>query len=166
MPALKSAICLKEKHAKHPKTAGALIKLFKKWLSMSEEERLNACGKDARILSVVTSEIENLGYVSDVQKFPSVYSTMVGDVDSEVAVDEILERTKLNMRVFEGVLPAASWGSEATDALKANKVETRSVWKAIKVHKTLVKSGLAGVDNSFKTAAKEVFPFSTYFAEL
>lgn len=39
LPALKSAICLKENHPNHPKTAGALVKLFKKWLSLSDEEK-------------------------------------------------------------------------------------------------------------------------------
>lgn len=61
MPALKSAICLKEKHAKHAKTAAALTKLFKKWLSMTDAEKLKACGGDQRILTVVVSEVASLG---------------------------------------------------------------------------------------------------------
>jgi len=61
LPALKSAICLNEKHGNHPKTLSSLMKLFKKWLSMSDDEKMAACGSDARILSEVGSEINNLG---------------------------------------------------------------------------------------------------------
>lgn len=46
LPALKSAICLKEKHQGHPKTVATLVKLFKKWLTMTDEEKLEACGGD------------------------------------------------------------------------------------------------------------------------
>lgn len=46
LAALKSVICLKEQHAKHPRTSTALLKLFKKWLSMTDEEKLAACGGD------------------------------------------------------------------------------------------------------------------------
>lgn len=61
LPALKSAICLKEKHATHPKTAASLVKLFKKWLSMTDAEKLTACGGDQRILAVAVSEVASLG---------------------------------------------------------------------------------------------------------
>jgi hypothetical protein len=66
LAALKCAICLHEKHADHPKTVSSLIKLFKKWLSMSDDEKLAACGGDVRILSVVESEINALGCSSSV----------------------------------------------------------------------------------------------------
>ena len=58
---MKSAICLREKHADHPMTAAALVKFFKAWLAMSDEKKLEACGNDQRILAVVVSEIVAMG---------------------------------------------------------------------------------------------------------
>lgn len=57
LAALKSAICLKENHPTHAKTAGALVKLFKQWLNMTDEDKLAACKADQRILAVVVDEM-------------------------------------------------------------------------------------------------------------
>ena len=40
---------------------------------------------------------------------------------------------------------------------------TLSVWQVIKMHQTLVKTGLNGVGTAFEEKAKEMFPLSTYF---
>ena len=57
MAALKSAICLKEEHADHPRTLTALARFFKAWLAMSDEDKLKACGNDQRVLDVAVEEI-------------------------------------------------------------------------------------------------------------
>ena len=46
LAALKSVICLKEKHANHPKTVASIVKLFKGWFQMTDEKKLEACGGD------------------------------------------------------------------------------------------------------------------------
>lgn len=68
LSAVKSAICLRERYPDHPKTLAALLKLHAKWLAMSDEDKLNACGKDARILAVISSEIESLDCTSAAAK--------------------------------------------------------------------------------------------------
>ena len=43
---------------------------------MTDEEKLNACGKDARILAVVASEIQGLGCSSSVAALKDDYARM------------------------------------------------------------------------------------------
>ena len=75
MAALKSVICLKEKHANHPKTVASIVKLFKGWFQMTNEKKLEACGGDQRILSVVASEIAALGCPAAEADLPGWFSS-------------------------------------------------------------------------------------------
>lgn len=50
-------------------------------------------------------------------------------------------------------------------ALTANASNTLSVWQVIKMHKTLLKTGVNGIDSAFRAKAKEMFPLATYFAD-
>ena len=162
LSALKSAICLKEKHADHPKTVAALAKLFKKWLSMTDEEKLESCAKDQRILSVATSEIQAMGCPEAESDLASWFASnrVTGTTRP---LEECHEYLKLSLRVL-GTTPTADWGAQALQALSDNPQKTLSVWQVTKMHKTLVKTGLDGVDTDFKTKAMELFPLSTYFA--
>ena len=111
LPALKSVICLKERYASHPKTAVTQLKLFKKWLSMTDEEKLAACGGDQRILAVVAAEIAALGC-------PATENDLAGWLNSNRtaggsrALEEYHEFVKANMRVL-GTAPTADWGAKA-----------------------------------------------------
>lgn len=60
--------------------------------------------------------------------------------------------------------PSAEWGAQAVAALEGNSQRTLSVWQVIKMHQTLLKTGLNGVDAAFKAKAKEMFPLAAYFA--
>ena len=119
LPALKSTICLKEKHADHPKTVTSQVKLFKKWLSMTDEEKLAACGGDQRILSTVAGEITAMGC-------PATDADLVGWLSANrVAaggsqpLEEHHEFVKANMRVLD-VAATAEWGTQAVQALTDN----------------------------------------------
>ena len=111
LPALKSAICLKEEHSEHPKTAAALVKLFKAWLNMDDEQKLNACGKDQRILAVVVSEIASLGCPASEGELAGWF-TANRVKNTKRALEECHEHLKLNLRVL-GTAPSADWGSQA-----------------------------------------------------
>ena len=67
------------------------------------------------------------------------------------------------MRVLDAE-PTMEWGQNAVQALKDNPLRTLSVWQVIKMHKTLEKTGLEGIDQAFKTEAKLMFPLATYFS--
>lgn len=67
------------------------------------------------------------------------------------------------MRVLNAA-PSAEWGAKAVQVLEANPLKSLSIWQVIKMHQTLVKTGLNGVDTAFKAKAKQMFPLSTYFA--
>ena len=57
MLALKSAICLHEKHPNHPRTPAALAKFFKGYLELEKAEGLSdAVGKDQKLIEVVQHE--------------------------------------------------------------------------------------------------------------
>ena len=111
MPALKSAISLRESNFSHPRAASALAKLFKKWLSMSEEEKLAACGKDQRILAVVVSEIVALGCPDSEAGIAAWYEdNRVKSAQSDRPVEHLHEHIKMQMRFFEAQ-PSADWGA-------------------------------------------------------
>lgn len=63
-----------------------------------------------------------------------------------------------------GVAPTADWGKQAVEALDATPKEQLRVWDVISTHKTLMKTGVAGIDAAFKAKARELFPLATYFA--
>lgn len=105
MPAIKSAICLKERYPDHPKTLAALAKLNAKWQAMSAEDKLSGCGKDARILAVVESEIVALDGASCVAKLKD-------NSDRRLPLEDCLELMKLSL-----AKPEANWGEKATAAL-------------------------------------------------
>ena len=109
LSALKSAICLKEKHANHPKTAAALVKLFKKWLSMTDEQKLEACSNDQRILSVVTSEISALGCPQAESDLATWFASNRATGGTR-PLEECHEYLKLSLRVL-GETPSADWGA-------------------------------------------------------
>jgi len=148
LPAMKSAICLKEKHASDPKTAAALVKLFKKWLTMPEAEKLEACGKDQRILNVVGHEIADLGC-------PSTEGDLVIWFDANRAtggkhtLEECHEAIKLRLR-YLGQPASEEWGQAAVEALASNPKATLRIWNIIKTHKTLLKAGLNAQAAAFK----------------
>lgn len=162
LPALKSAICLKENHSEHPKTAAALVKLFKGWLNMTDEQKLNACGKDQRILAVVVKEIATLGCPGSEGELAGWF-TANRTKGGKRALEECHEHLKLSLRVL-GVAPTADWGKQAVEALDATPKEQLRVWDVISTHKTLMKTGVAGIDAAFKAKARELFPLATYFA--
>lgn len=62
MMALKSAICLKERHPSHPRTVPALGCIFKKWIALRGNiEKLIAClGGDERLVPVVEHEMNEV----------------------------------------------------------------------------------------------------------
>ena len=161
LAAVKSAICLKEQHPGHPKTVSAILKLFKAWLQMPDETKLEACGGDQRILSVVQSEVATLGC-------PATEADLAGwftenRLPSDRPLEEHHEYVKAQMRVLN--TPASmEWGQKAVQALKDNPARTLSVWQVIKMHQTLVKTGMQGIDQAFKTEAKLMFPLASYFA--
>jgi len=139
------------------------VKLFKKWLSMTDEEKLEACGGDQRILSVVVSEVSSLGCPATDADLASWLTANRAGAGGSRSLEEHHEFIKTNMRVL-GVSASADWGAKATQALTENDQRTLSVWHVIKMHQTLVKTGLDGVDAAFKAKAKQLFPLSTYFA--
>jgi hypothetical protein len=86
------------------------MKLFKKWLSMSDDEKMAACGSDARILSVVASEISGLGCPSSTAALKDEF-TRLRKPQQLLGLEDHHEYLKLCLRVFEGVNPDANWGS-------------------------------------------------------
>jgi len=83
---------------------------------MSDDEKLAACGGDARILSVVASEINDLGCSSSVAALKDDFARLCKP-DEQLGLEAHHEYLKLCLRVFEGVQPNASWGNEATTVL-------------------------------------------------
>jgi len=86
------------------------MKLFKKWLSMSDDEKMAACGSDARILSVVGSEINSLGCPSSVADLKDVFARM-RKPQQLLGLEDHHEYLKLCLRVFDNVHPDPSWGN-------------------------------------------------------
>jgi hypothetical protein len=62
MMALKSAICLHERHPSHPRTVPALVCIFKRWIELrGDKEKLIAClGGDERLVPVVEHEMNEV----------------------------------------------------------------------------------------------------------
>ena len=167
MPALKSAICLRERHAQHPKTAPSLLRLFKKWLSMTDEQKLAACTNDSRILAVITSEVSALGCPGSEAGLQAFWeSNKVSAPGSDQLAVEY-EAFKLGR---DGIAVQAKSPQEQAAALTTRMGEQQeaahNVWLAVRVHRILEKSGVAALDSGFKAKAKEVYPNSTYFAAL
>ena len=161
LPALKSAICLKERHAASPRTTASLVKLFNKWLSMTDEEKIKACG-DERILAVAASELVALGCPASAAELKGWYAANRAP-STERTLEECHEHIKLNWRVLAEA-PAAAWADLAVEALNTNPQKTLNVWEVIKVHQTLKKAGLDAGAESYKAKAKELFPLARYFA--
>lgn len=130
---------------------------------MTDEDKLKKCGNDQRILAVVASEIAKLGCpAADVEIAAWFEASRVKD-DASRPLEHVHELIKLKLRFFAEE-PSAEWGSLAVQALEANPQGSLSVWTAIKMHKTLEKTGVAGIGDAFKNKAREVFPLATYFA--
>ena len=103
MFALKSAICLKERHSNHPKTIPALVCFFRQWLELSKDKAAfiaSRLGGDERLWSVIEHEIK------EVLKCPenledSVFCKMIDEQAYEKnegkhsALDYILQKHKL-----------------------------------------------------------------------
>ena len=116
MAALKSVLCLKEKHADHPKTVTSQVKLFKKWLSMTDEEKLAACGGDQRILSVVTGEVTTMGCPATDADLAGWLAANRVAAGGSLPLEEHHEFVKANMRVLN-VAATADWGTNAVQLL-------------------------------------------------
>jgi hypothetical protein len=103
MFALKSAICLKERHPNHPKTIPSLVVFFRQWLELSKDKAAfieKRLGGDERLWSVVEHEIK------EVLKCPenlddSAFCKMIEEQAYEKndgkhsALDFILQKNKL-----------------------------------------------------------------------
>jgi len=118
LAALKSAICLKEKHPTHAKTAGALVKLFKQWLNMRDEDKLSACKADQRILAVAVDELAQLGCPADQGKLAAWFEANSPDAGNK-PLAYFLETLKIRSSVVDAQ-PSADWGKQALAALTAN----------------------------------------------
>ena len=116
LAALKSVLCLKEKHADHPKTVTSQVKLFKKWLSMTDEEKLAACGGDSRILSVVTGEVTTMGCPATDADLAGWLAANRVAAGGSLPLEEHHEFVKANMRVLN-VAATADWGTNAVQLL-------------------------------------------------
>ena len=101
LAAVKSAICMKEKHAGHPKTGATLAKLFKSWLEMDEAARLDACGKDQRILTVVGREIADLGCPAVTGDITTWFEANRASENSNTKLSECHEAIKLRYRQLD-----------------------------------------------------------------
>lgn len=137
------------------------MKLFKAWLNMTDEQKLNACGKDQRILAVVVKEMTALdcpGSEGELAAWFEANRTKGG----KRALEECVEYLKVSLRVLNAA-PTADWGSQAVEALNATPREQLRVWDAISMHSTL-KKGEAGIEAAFGAKARELFPLATYFA--
>ena len=120
-------------------------------------------GGDQRILDVLAEEISALGCPSSTAELKSLYDSWA----LSNSLEACHEGFKLCLSgAFDGVQPAQAWGQQAAEALNSNSGQTKSVWLAIKVHKTLLKTGIEGIALPFKAAAKETFTLSAYFKAL
>ena len=166
LKALKSAILLSEEYPSHPKTVPALAKLFSAWLNMSDADKKAQTGKDSRLLEVAQAEITGLGCPASADKLPAAVEKMLKAVEDPEK--RSLEACHEKVKLFTKVLKAgkkANFEQEAVKALNDNPMHTLKVFAVVDCHKSLLKTP-GFKDSAFKTKAKELFPYSTYFESI
>ena len=131
---------------------------------MTDEQKLKAANNKQDTLAEAADKIQALGCPATEAEVASWFASNRA-TGGRRPLEECHEHLKLSLRVL-GETATADWGAQALSALESNPQETLSVWQVVKMHKTLVKTGVANVDVAFKTKAKELFPLSTYFASL
>ena len=131
---------------------------------MDDAARLDACGKDGRILNSVGAEIADLGCPENPADLNAWFEANRSTNDVNTKLSECHEAIKLRLRHLE--LPATEdWGTAAVAALTDTPIINVKVWEVIKVHQTLLKAGLQAQADAFKQKGKELFPLATYWAE-
>lgn len=159
MLALKSLICLVEKHPSYAKTHSMKIRFFDHWIRLDESKRQEVVG-DARLLPIIRAEIEALGCPKDAKTLEALNEDFLKANPS--SIENVQEYIKVRQRFF-GDKDASKFETLAVTALTGDSQKAGKVYRAADLHRRLVKAGAKG--NTFKTKAREQYKHSTYFQE-
>ena len=156
--ALKSLICLVERHPESPKIVAAKVRFFKHLLSLSEEERKKAI-PDERLYSVALSEVAALAGPTNAEGLEKLAEEFKAKVAKDMA--GINEYIKLRMKV----LPKGGEKYEdlAVAALSAETSPNAKIHVAENLYRRVLKTGAKG--EAFKAKAKALFKYAATFQE-
>lgn len=145
--ALKSLICLHERHGDSPKYLPAKLRFFKHWNSLTEEQRAKEFGDD-RLYQSSIQELKTIGISDNLDKLVEEALTK-----AKTSMEHATEYIKLRMKVVANSAENASKFQDLAitalenDPKKADKVKT-----AENLYRRIVKSGSDGA--AFKAKAK------------
>ena len=92
--ALKSLICLSEKHSSFPKTHSSKLRFFSQWATLDEPKQ-KAAFSDEKIFSVSVQELKTLGFGSDLN---SLNEKFLKDNSKDLA--SVYEFIKMRQELF------------------------------------------------------------------
>lgn len=160
MFALKSAICLREKHNSHPKTVPALVSIFNFWIQA--EDKVKLLGGDERLVPVVEHEFkEVLQCPTTLEEIKKWANERQGELASEktgpyASLEFVLEQTKMCKR--------NNWTVEGAEvfvkALEGSEKQSIRFKTVIAAEKFLQKNGGSSV---FADVVRSAYPHATYF---
>ena len=161
MLALKSAICLHERHPNHPRTPAALAKFFAGYMELEKSEGLfDAVGKNQTLMEVIQQETK------EVLGCPETEAEAM-----EAAAANLAKLSSLDFPPLDYAVQAAKlckYTGKPIDeaslitALKSSNKQVLRMKTVIKAHSFLVKNGSGEV---YAKQAKEMFPMCTHFKQ-
>ena len=158
--ALKSLICLHERHPESPKLLSAKVRFFKHWLSLTEEQRTKDFG-DEKLYQVSLQELKSIGIPDKVEDLEKLVSEALPQ--AKTTIENANEYIKLRMKVVSNAAENGSKFQEiALAALENDANKGEKVKKAENLLRRIVKSGSDG--ESFKAKAKAEYKYATAFA--
>lgn len=100
--ALKSLLCLVERHPTYHKTIPSKVKFFSHWLQLTEAQRLNEI-KDERLYQVVVDEVKNLGCPASLKDLEAIAEGILKQDRNQI--ENVTEYIKLSQNFFKDPQP-------------------------------------------------------------
>ena len=159
--ALKSLICLSERHPSSPKLIPAKVRFFLSWLGLTEEERKKAI-PDERLYKKACEEVSALGCPSSKDGLEKLAEELLAQAKAKKCVEALNEYIKLRMKVLPKTSETgAKFEEAALEVLIGDSKRHHHVPAVENLYRRVLKSGASG--QSFKAKGKELLKYSATF---